>query len=310
MVRALVVTLALAVPISLIAASPAGAAVEAWATWTVAGGSGTMSTPEPTFPTATFTTNATNPTTPTGASTWLNANTPIGAIYGSSQNQRYLSLNTAAGQTPSTTTLTFSSATPASGWSFALGDIDADSMTITGTTTGGVPLTAAQLGFQSTFNFCGSSPKPSSCPSGFQTDVPTWNAGTQTLTGSGTDTSGAAGWFSPTVPVTSLTFVFTRIIGIPVGFLWLVALTDVPVTTTTEATTTTTTTTTTPPTTATPTDDTSEAAADVDGSTAAGSIAATGDASAALALVGTALTVVGGACVGTARRLGRRRSRS
>ncbi len=265
-----------------------------------------MANPEPAFPGATFTTNATNATVPSGASTWLNANTPIGAVYGSSQNQQYLSINTASGQAPSTTTLTFASATPTGSWSFALGDIDADSMTISGTTTGGAALTAAQLGFQSTFNFCGSSPKPSSCPSGFQTDVPTWNAGTQTLTGSGSDTSGAAGWFSPTVPVESLTFTFTRLVGIPVGFLWIVSLTDIPVTTTTEATTTTTTTTE-PSTTTGPTDDTSEANADVDGSVARGTIAATGDSSATLALIGTSLTVVGGACVGTARGWARRR---
>jgi hypothetical protein len=82
-------------------------------------------------------------------------------------------------------------------------------------------LTAAELGFQGVFNLCAVSPKPSGCPGGDSTDVPTWDPESATLTGNGTDTGGASAWFTPTVPVTSLTFTLSRITGFPAVNLWV-----------------------------------------------------------------------------------------
>ena len=87
------------------------------------------------------------------------------------------------------------------------------------------PLTAAQLGFQGAFNYCQSTPVPSSCAAG-STDVPVWNPATSTLIGNVNDTSGAAAWFVPTVPVTSITFVFTVQSGIPIYQVWFAAPTS------------------------------------------------------------------------------------
>ena len=68
---------------------------------------------------AAFTTNSNSPTLPSGVSAFLNTATPFGAAFGSSQDHVYLSPRLAAGNTPSTTTFTFASPTPPSGWGFA-----------------------------------------------------------------------------------------------------------------------------------------------------------------------------------------------
>ncbi len=65
---------------------------------------------------------------------------------------------------------------------------------------------------------------PSGCTGGPPyTDVPTWNPSTSTLTGNVADTSGASGWFAPTVPLTSLTLLFTPQSGLPIYQLWIAA---------------------------------------------------------------------------------------
>lgn len=123
------------------------------------------------------------------------------------------------------------------GWGFALGDVDADLVSIVATGPGGT-LTSAQLGAQSTVdaNYCfGASPKPTTCGAVPTNDVPTWcPAGSadpvcvgrpaDSLVGSGTDTSGAYGWFTPTVPVTSLQLTFASQLGLPSFQLWLVGM--------------------------------------------------------------------------------------
>jgi hypothetical protein len=209
----------------------------------VAGGSGaftgTMGDLGTGFPPATFTSDATGATgveIQSGAGTWLPASTPFGAVFGSSQGQPYASVRYAASQTPSTTTFTFSSPTPTSGWGFTLGDIDADAVTVSATDAAGDPVPIAGLGFEGTFNYAGNA------------DLPTWDAGTGTLTGSGSDTTGAAGWFRPTAPLRTLTFVFSVQTGFPIYQVWFAAQ-EQAVTTTTAAptsTTSTTSTTTTP----------------------------------------------------------------
>ena len=113
-------------------------------------------------------------------------------------NLQRVNVSTANGITTSTTKLAFDAPTPASGWAFALGDIDADQVEISGTDTAGHPLTAADLGFAGVFNYCAVSPKPGGCtgPGPF-TDVPTWHPGSARLVGNGPDTFGASGWFVP-----------------------------------------------------------------------------------------------------------------
>ena len=165
-----------------------------------------------------WSTNGGAPATPVAA--FLNATTPYGAVFGSTQGSNYLSAGAASGGQPSTTTITLDSPSPPNTWGFNLGDIDADQMLIQATGPGG-PLTAAQLGFQGTFNYCApTTPRPASCGGLAHTDVPTWNPATSTLTGTGTDTQGASGWFRPTMPVTSNTLTYSVLTGIPSFQLW------------------------------------------------------------------------------------------
>lgn len=209
--------------------TPVGAAGSTYATWSVGGGSGaftgTMGGLGTGFASSTFASDATGATgveIQSGASTWLPASTPFGAVFGSSQDQPYASIRYAASQTPSTTTFTFSAPMPGSGWGFTLGDIDADAVTVSATNAAGDPVPVASLGFEGTFNYAGNA------------DVPTWDPGTGTLTGSGGDTNGAAGWFRPTTPLRTLTFVFSVQTGFPIYQVWFAAQ-EQAVTTTTAA---------------------------------------------------------------------------
>ena len=105
--------------------------------------------------------------------------------------------NLGPGSGPSVITYTFASGTPSGSWGFTLGDIDADTVTIEAEDSLGNSVPTGGW-YESSFNYCNVSPKPSGCPTGTHTDVPTWNPATQTLTGNGSDTSGAAAWFVPT----------------------------------------------------------------------------------------------------------------
>jgi hypothetical protein len=176
------------------------------------------------FPSATFTSqrSVAGPL----SSAVLSASTPFGAIYGSSSGYSYIQPVSPAISGTTATVFTFASVTPATGFGFTLGDIDAESVTISATTTGGIAVTAAELGYQSSFNYAGGA------------DVPTWNAGTSTLIGNTADTSGASGWFSPTVPLETLTFASTTLSGSPNYQVWMAALITVPDPTTTSTSTT------------------------------------------------------------------------
>ncbi|MBD8609918.1 carboxypeptidase regulatory-like domain-containing protein [Frigoribacterium sp. CFBP 13729] len=177
------------------------------------------------FPATTFTSTSRQATVPSGSSTWQAASTPPGAQYGTSKGLPYLNQRpsqdspTAAGA--AVTTYTFESATPSSGWSFVLGDIDADQATIAATGVGGAPVTAAQLGFQGTYNYCAGA-GTTSCDSAGTGDQPRWDAATSTLIGNpaGADTEGAAGWFSPSVPLETLTITYQQRTGFPVYQTW------------------------------------------------------------------------------------------
>lgn len=223
---------AMALVVVLVGAIPAAAATtSSWATWQPLAGSGgayttTVQVAAQPALTATMTSDsrAGGSGVISGASTWLSEGTPVGAKYGSSRDQPYLNLRPRADNatSPSSTTYSFASPTPSSGWTFVLGDIDADAVRIQAIGPDGLALDAADLGFQGGFNYCapGVVGKPS-C-TGDAADVPSWDPATLTLTGNATaaDTSGAAAWFEPAVPISSLTFVFTRRAGFPVYQTW------------------------------------------------------------------------------------------
>jgi hypothetical protein len=189
--------------------------------WSLGGGA--LTVPLAGFPPATVTTDSSRSQVAGGTSAFLGASTPFAHTYGSSQGKQYLVLGTAA-TLRSTTTISFS-APPPTGWGFALGDVDADTVRVAATGADGRPVTATDLGWQSAFNYCRNTPRPPSCtgPGPF-TDLPRWRPATATLTGNVADTSGAAGWFRPMVPLTSLTLTFTAQAGIPSYQLWLAAL--------------------------------------------------------------------------------------
>ncbi|WP_341978113.1 carboxypeptidase regulatory-like domain-containing protein [Microbacterium sp. LTA6] len=217
------------------AMTASAATTTAWAEWAPLSGSGGAYTTAVSFAgqpslTATVTSDsrAGQVGVISGASTWLSEGTPIGAKYGSSRDLPYLNLRPKAdsASAPSTTTYTFASPTPSSGWAFALGDIDADAVRIHGTTAAGAPITAADLGFQGGFNYCapGIAGKPS-C-TGAADDVPAWDPVALTLTGNAgaVDTFGSAAWFEPTTPLSTLTFEFTRRSGFPIYQTWFAVL--------------------------------------------------------------------------------------
>ncbi|WP_375481659.1 carboxypeptidase regulatory-like domain-containing protein [uncultured Jatrophihabitans sp.] len=199
------------------AAAPASSG---WATWSAPAGSthafrGTMQLPARGFPAAEWTSDSRSPIQlPTGASTYLGAATPPGARYGSSRDNAYLNLRPYADNatSPSTTTFSFAGATPAAGWSFVLGDVDADQVRIEARDADGqvVPTSDVDRWERGAFNYAG------------DTDFPSWNAGTATLRGNAAaaDTDGASDWFEPDRALSSLTFVFTRRAGFPVYQLW------------------------------------------------------------------------------------------
>ena len=213
-----------AVLAALLTAGPAAAApASAYGQWAATGQSGTLTVPVPGFPTAQLATTSTSVQIPSGASSFLNPATPFGAAFGSSQGKPYLVLRTAPGLARSTTVLDFAAPTPADGWGFALGDIDADLVQVSATGPSGDPVPIADLGFQSTFNYCTGAPLPSACAGSTATDRPVWDAGTGTLTGNVADTNGASGWFRPRVPIKTLTLQFAAQSGIPVYQLWVAA---------------------------------------------------------------------------------------
>jgi len=211
----------------LVCAGSAAAAGSAYGQWSLGAGGGSVTVPVTGFPAASVTTDSSSVLTPSGASAYLNASTPFGAVFGSSRNEPYALLRTKSGNGPggaSTTTITFATPAAAEGWGFTLGDIDADAVQVSATGANGQPLSVADLGFQSTFNFCQGSPLPVTCAGNADTDVPVWNGVAGTLTGNVTDTNGASGWFRPTVPIKSLTIKYSGQTGIPVYQLWVAAL--------------------------------------------------------------------------------------
>lgn len=214
-------------------ASAAGPGTVGWADFTVDGTAraytGTMTLPGD-FPQATFTSTSRQATIPSGSSTWQGTGTPVGAEYDSSRGRPYLNLrptqDSPTAAAASVTTYTFDRATPASDWSFVLGDVDADQVTVSATGADGATVPASALGFQSTYNYCRTAGGPSCDAAGLR-DVPSWNATTGVLTGNAAaaDTEGASAWFSPTVPLATLTVTYQQRAGFPVYQTWFVTKT-------------------------------------------------------------------------------------
>ncbi|MBD8080049.1 MSCRAMM family protein [Cellulosimicrobium arenosum] len=227
-------TLLLALAAVAVPTAGAGAATTAgWADWQpLAGAAGswttTMQLPAGGFPAASVTTDSRGGQVgvQSGASSWLGDATPPGAEFGSSRGEPYLNLRPRADNatSPSTTTYTFDRPTPAGGWAFVLGDIDADEAVVIARDETGQLLTGAELGWQGGFNYCAVTPRPA-C-TGSATDVAGWDPVTGRVTGNtaGMDTSGSSGWFRPTVPVTSLTVYYSRRTGLPVYQTWFASL--------------------------------------------------------------------------------------
>ncbi|VXC00931.1 carboxypeptidase regulatory-like domain-containing protein [Nocardioides sp. AX2bis] len=202
---------------------PAAAETDAWASWEPLTGSPndyatTMRQAAPGFPAAALTTDSrAGVQLAGGTSTFLAASTPPGAAYGASRGNPYLVLRPRAdtATAPSTSTYAFADPTPATGWAFVLGDVDADQVRVDATDASGdrVPDAAVDRWFQGTFNYAGGD------------DEPTWDAGSATLVGNdqAADSDGAAGWFEPDRRLTSLTFTFTRRAGFPVFQTWFVS---------------------------------------------------------------------------------------
>lgn len=207
----------------LLAPAPAYAVTDDWASWSPITGTSnnyalSMQQTASGFPAASVASDSrANVQVPSGVSTFQGPSTPPGAKYGTSLGSPYLVLRPRADNatSPSTTTYTFEAPTPDTGWAFVLGDVDADQVQVRALDAAGVPVPAPVVDgwFRSAYNSAGG------------TDVPTWAAGTSTLTGNpaASDTDGATGWFEPDVRLSSLTFVFTRRAGFPVYQTWFVS---------------------------------------------------------------------------------------
>ena len=216
----------------LLPVQPAAASTAGWADLTFEGSAnawtGTLQQRASGFPAATITSDSAAGSAvgrQSGASTFLPASSDVGERYGSSRGRPYLNLrprtvNGSGVPGSSTTTYAFDAPTPSSGWTFVLGDVDADQVTVSATGPDGTPLETGDLGFRSTFNYCGAG----GCA--VNADEPTWDPSIGTLTGNtgAVDTNGASAWFEPKVPVSTLTFVFTRRAGFPVYQIWFAAL--------------------------------------------------------------------------------------
>jgi len=204
-----------------------------WATVTVDGTSRayTGSIALPGFPDTTFTSTSRQATVVSGASTWQGASTPPGTVYGTSRGATYLNQRPAAddARSPAVTTWTFDGGTPgAGGWSFVLGDVDADQATISATLADGTPATVDQLGYAGSYNSCSTvSPGGWSCPRdpggvAAGQDLPSWDPATGVLRGNdaANDTAGASAWFTPTASLATLTIAYQQRSGLPVYQTW------------------------------------------------------------------------------------------
>lgn len=175
--------------------------------WTASGGSGEVTFPGTTFPSAAFT--SVNSTQTVAKSQTLIGSSPFGLQYGTSRGSTYLLTAVASGQATGSVTLTFDSAPIAGTWGMALGDVDAENVTVTAKDSAGRRLDMNEF-FIESFNTATG-----------QTDTPTWDPLTETLMGSGADTNGASAWFTPSGDVKTITLTQKKLSGFPQYALWI-----------------------------------------------------------------------------------------
>ncbi|KAI1690746.1 carboxypeptidase regulatory-like domain-containing protein [Ditylenchus destructor] len=213
--------LALVTAVAVVASPASAATTTQWATWQpLTGTSGAYSTsvqitPDPSMVAiVTSTSRSGQVGVISGASTWHSQGTPVGAKPTPPPDRRRR-------RTPSSTRHP-----PQAGPSCSVTSTPTPCASGPPRPPNGQALTADELGFRGGFNYCapGVVGKPS-C-TGSATDVPTWDDTTLTLTGNAgaVDTSGAAAWFEPSAPITTLSFVFTRRSGLPVYQTWFASL--------------------------------------------------------------------------------------
>jgi len=174
-----------------------------------ADGSGaTVTFPGTTFPTVIV--DETDSQLGVAKSATLGANTPFGESFGSSAGKSYLTVGLDAGKPKGKVTLTFDTPPVPGTYGIALGDVDAEEITITALGPDGQPVSTREwLG--STFNYANGK------------DLPKWDAATGTINGNGTDTQGASLYFVPGDSVKSITFEQVRKSGFPQYQMWLAA---------------------------------------------------------------------------------------
>ena len=142
----------------------------------------------------------------------LTGTTPFGEEYGTSRGQQYLTSAVAAGQPQGTVTLNFESAPNPLTWSIAVGDVDAENITLSALDVDGNEIDVREWKYVP-FNYASG-----------ETDEPVWDAETQTIVGNTLDTSGASMWIRPTQDnIASITLTQIRTSGFPQYQLWVAA---------------------------------------------------------------------------------------
>ena len=234
--------IAAVVPVAAAALVLAGGAVPAsaapsdgYATWTVAGSTGaftgTVSLPAG-FPATTVASTSQSFARSSGNSSWLPATSPAGVLVGSSRNKPYVSINPTSQTVPSVTTFSFATPAPAGVWGAAFGDIDAESISISGTDATGAPVAAADLGVTS-FNYCDATPNSCSAPT-LPLLLPTLTSGPTSVTAedplcpstpANCNTQGGSIWVAPLVPLSTLTVTSThKLVGSPAAQMWFASV--------------------------------------------------------------------------------------
>ena len=189
--------------------SAANASGGVYATWTTSGNGGDVSFAGSELAAMTFT--AKDSTEQVAKSATMGAGTPFGERFGSSSGHAYLLSGLASGHSEGTLTFELSKAPTAGTWGFALGDVDAEDVTITATSQSGAAINTDSW-FKGAFNSITG-----------DTDQPTWDAATQTLKGSGKDTNGASAWFEPNGAIKTITLTETKVTGFPSYQIWIAA---------------------------------------------------------------------------------------
>lgn len=157
-------------------------------------------------------------TIPGGSSAIQPLTTPFAAFVGlSSSGQQYINTRLNNGAT-ATNTYHFLTNTPNNGkWAVSFGDVDAERLTITATKSNGSPATAAELGFQSQYNY--------NDPSDSTSHLTVTQSGNSVvvedpLCPNACDTVGISLWLKPTVSLSYLSISAFGKSGFPVYQTW------------------------------------------------------------------------------------------